>query len=197
MTDDNDQTAADAATGAGAEQGERRFRVQKLFLKDVSFESPAAPGVFSSDSDLSPKISLQLNTENRRVGDNIWEVVLIVTVTSADEERTVYLAEVRQAGLFEIAGFPDMDQAHAIGSYCPSILFPYAREVVAGLVQKGGFPQLTLQPINFDALFARELEKQRNQQAEADSDGTGEEAADGPGSGPDSGPDSGDEAVDR
>lgn len=191
MTDENDPTDAEAASGSrsasgdGAEQSERRFRVQKLFLKDVSFESPAAPGVFSSDSDLTPKISLQLNTENRQVGDDLWEVVLIVTATSADDERTVYLAEVRQAGLFEIAGFPDMDHAHAIGSYCPSILFPYAREVVAGLVQKGGFPQLTLQPINFDALFARELDKQRRQQGEGEADAADGESA------------SADEAVDR
>lgn len=186
MSDDNDQSAPGGAPGARSSDGsastgesdQRRFRVQKLFLKDVSFESPAAPGVFSSDSDLSPKISLQLNTENREVGENLWEVVLIVTVTSADDERTVYLAEVRQAGLFEISGFPDMDHAHAIGSYCPSILFPYAREVVSGMVQKGGFPQLTLQPINFDALFARELEKQRRQQADATSDVSADAAAD-------------------
>jgi len=174
MTDDNDSTAADdeqagsAAAGDGdatADAGQRVFRIRKLYLKDVSFESPAAPGIFSGDSKAQPRISLQLNTENQQVGEHLYEVVLITTVTAADDDATAYLVEVRQAGLFEIDGFADIDHAHAIGSYCPSILFPYAREVVASLVQKGGFPQLALQPINFDAVFAQQLEKYKQDQA--------------------------------
>lgn len=179
MTEDQDPQ--DAATNgddaASAGEGSRRFGVQKLYLKDLSFESPAAPGVFSRDSSIEPKVSLQLNTESRRVGEDLYEVVLIVTVTSADDQQTAFLVEVKQAGLFEIGGFADMDHAHAIGSYCPGILFPFAREVVAGLVQKGGFPQVLLQPINFDALFAQQMEKR---QREAES-GEARQATDGDG----------------
>ena len=193
MSQDQDQPDTDAPapgeqTGSGAaatgaatagDGSERRFRIQKLFLKDVSFESPAAPGIFSRDSDVQPKVTMQLNTENRQVGENLYEIVLGVTVTSADDEHTAFLVEVKQAGLFEISGFPDVEHAHAIGSYCPSILFPFAREVVAGLVQKGGFPQVSLQPVNFDALFAQQLqkEKQRREQAAGEGDAATDTAA--------------------
>ncbi len=171
----------DAAAGATGDGSERRFRIQKLFLKDVSFESPASPGIFSRDSEIQPKVSMQLNTENRRVGEDLYEIVLGVTVTSADDEQTAFLVEVKQGGLFEISGFPDMEHAHAIGSYCPSILFPFAREVVAGLVQKGGFPQVSLQPVNFDALFAQQLqrEKQRREQEGGADAAAADTAADG------------------
>lgn len=169
--------ADDGATAGGDRNQPGTFRIRKVYLKDVSFESPAAPGIFASDGGAEARINLQLNTESRQVGENLYEVVLVVTVTSADDERTVYLVEVRQAGLFEVAGFPAPDQARVIGSYCPGILFPYARETVAGLVEKGGFPQLALQPINFDALFAQQLQKQQQDSAEpsgqpADGDGS-------------------------
>jgi len=171
----------DAAQGAaGAAQGEagqRRFRIQKIYVKDVSFESPAAPGIFSRDNTMEPKINLQLNTESRQVGEHLYEITLIVTVTSADDDRTAFLVEVKQSGLFEVAGFADLDHAHALGSYCPSILFPYAREVVSGLVQKGGFPQLALQPINFDALFAQQLQKQQQEAGQTDEAGEAATAA--------------------
>jgi preprotein translocase subunit SecB len=188
MTDEQDNQgttpdpkgATGGATGdnaaADAQSGQRRFLIQKIYLKDVSFESPAAPGIFSRDNTMEPKISLQLNTESRQVGENLHEITLIVTVTSADDDRTAFLVEVKQAGLFEVSGFADLDHAHALGSYCPSILFPYAREVIAGLVQKGGFPQLALQPINFDALFAQQMQKQR-QQAGQGADGQGADQA--------------------
>lgn len=167
-TDSTDTTAADAAGSADArtEREQRRFRVQKLYIKDLSFESPAAPGIFSRDSSVDPKVSMQLDTESHPVGEDLHEVVLTVNVTSADDERTVFLVELKQAGVFEIAGFSEMDHAHALGSYCPGILFPFAREVIAGLVQKGGFPQVLLQPINFDAIFAQRME-QRQQQAQS------------------------------
>lgn len=191
MTDESDQPGdqpADPQGGAASEpaaratgaDSARRFRIQKVFVKDVSFESPAAPGIFSASSDFDPRISLQLNSEQRRIGEDLYEVTLIVTVTSADDDTTAFLVEIKQAGLFEIAGLSDADRAHALGSYCPGILFPYARELVASLVLKGGFPHLALQPVNFDLLFARQVERTRRERAEragADGGDSGGEGA--------------------
>ena len=142
---------------------QRRFQIQKLYLKDVSFESPAAPGIFSSDSDWQPGISLQLNTEQQQCGENLYEVVLTVTVSATQGERTAFLVEIKQAGLFHVAGIEGDAMAHLLGSYCPGVLFPYAREVVSDLVQKGGLPPLLLQPINFDALYAQRRQEQAEQ----------------------------------
>ena len=142
---------------------QRRFQIQKLYLKDVSFESPAAPGIFSADSDWQPGISLQLNSEQQQCGDNLYEVVLTVTVSATQGERTAFLVEIKQAGLFHVAGIEGDAMAHLLGSYCPGVLFPYAREVVSDLVQKGGLPPLLLQPINFDALYAQRRQEQAEQ----------------------------------
>ena len=142
---------------------QRRFQIQKLYVKDVSFESPAAPGIFSSDSDWQPGISLQLNSEQQQCGDNLYEVVLTVTVSATEGERTAFLVEIKQAGLFHVAGIEGDALAHLLGSYCPGVLFPYAREVVSDLVQKGGLPPLLLQPINFDALYAQRRQEQAEQ----------------------------------
>ena len=155
---------------SGTEQadGERRYQIQKLYLKDVSFESPAAPGIFSADSDLQPSINFQLDTEHSQVGDSLYEVVLGVTVTATHGERTVFLVELKQAGLFRIAGFEEQDFYHMLGSYCPGILYPYACAAVADLVQKGGLPQVILQPINFDVLFAQERARKQQEAAGPD-----------------------------
>lgn len=158
---------------AGADSG-RRFQIQKLYLKDVSFESPAAPGIFGSGSDWQPQISFQLNTEHNQVGDTLHEIVLGVTVTAQHGERTAFLVELKQAGLFDIAGFEAEEFEHMLGSYCPGILYPYARAAVGDLVQKGGLPQLVLQPINFDVVYAQ----QRARQQGADGDAPGGAAAD-------------------
>ncbi len=162
----DEQQSAQDGDGAAADAGGRRFRVQKVYLKDVSFESPAAPGIFSADSDWQPSINFQLNTEHSQVGDTLYEVVLGVTVTATHGERTVFLVELKQAGLFDVSGFDDDGFYHVLGSYCPGILYPYVRAAVADLVQKGGLPQVILQPVNFDAVFAQE--RARQQQAAAD-----------------------------
>lgn len=151
----------------GTRAAERRIQISRLYLKDVSFESPAAPSIFSDDVDLRPQVNLQLNTETRRVGEDLYDVVLVVTVTGVDDERTVFLVEVKQAGLFVLAGYSEQETEQLVGTYCPTVLFPYAREVITDLVAKGGLPQLVLQPINFDALYAR----QQQEQGAAASDG--------------------------
>jgi len=158
MTDESSDNPGDQA--AGSDQ-QRRVQIHKLYLKDTSFESPAAPGIFSAGSDFQPQVELQLNTESQSVGEGLYEVVLIVTVTGKDDERTVFLVEIKQAGLFDIAGFANADHNQLLGAQCPNILFPFAREAIAELVQRGALPQLVLQPINFDAVYAQQLEQRR------------------------------------
>jgi preprotein translocase subunit SecB len=156
---DTEAQAGAGDEGAAGQEG-RRMQIEKVYLKDVSFESPAAPGLFSAASTLQPQVSLQLNTETQQVGDTLYDLTLVVTVTGTAEERTIFLVEVKQAGLFRIEGFEEEQRAQLLGAYCPSILFPFAREVVADLVQKGGLPQLVLQPINFEALYAQHQRQQ-------------------------------------
>ncbi len=147
-----------ATSEADAQQN---FRIQKVYVKDVSFESPNTPGLFLEQSDWSPTVNLQLNSESRVVGNDLYETVLTVTVTVKSGEKTAYLVEVKQAGLFVVKGFDETNRGGLLGSYCPNILFPFAREVVADLVVKGGYPQLLLEPINFDALYAQHMQQSK------------------------------------
>lgn len=139
---------------------QKNFVIQKLYLKDVSFESPNAPGVFS-EQDWQPEINVQLNTESNTLGDNVVEVVLKITVTAKQEEKTAFLVELHQAGVFTVEGFNDEEKGGMLGSYCPNVLFPFAREAISELVSKGGFPQLLLAPVNFDALYQQHLQQQQ------------------------------------
>ncbi|HHO60030.1 MAG TPA: protein-export chaperone SecB [Thiotrichales bacterium] len=140
----------------------QQFAIQKIYLKDVSLESPNSPKVFT-DGEWKPEINVQINTANQSVGENLYEVVLTITVTAKQGDSTAFLVEVKQAGVFTIAGFTEENQTGMIGAYCPEALFPFAREAISELVSKGGFPQLLLAPVNFNALFAQ----QQQQQAEA------------------------------
>jgi preprotein translocase subunit SecB len=142
---------------------EKRISIAKIYVKDFSFESPQAPQVFKS-GEWSPKTDLNLRSAHTPVEDNHHEVVLTITVEAKDKDNSVFLIELHQAGLFEIAGYEDEEFKAIIGSFCPNILFPYARESIASIVQKGGFPEFVLQPINFDALYMQS----RKQLADAD-----------------------------
>ena len=102
------------------------------------------------------------------LSEGVHEVVLSVTVTAKIGEKTAYLVEVQQAGIFTIIGFAENEQAHMVGSFCPNILFPYAREAISDIVNKGGFPQLLLAPVNFDALYAQHLQNQQNKNEDPD-----------------------------
>jgi preprotein translocase subunit SecB len=132
--------------------------LQKIYVKDVSFEAPNAPQIFQEVSEINEAPQVQLNLTQRAtgLGNDLYEVVLSLTLTCTVNDRTAYLAEVHQAGLFGIAGFSEADHAGIIGSYCPNLLFPYARQVISALVQEGGFPPFLLQPINFEALYAEQ-----------------------------------------
>ncbi len=147
----------------GHNAGDAKFALQRIYVKDSSFESPRAPHSFRQE--WKPKVNMELNTKQERVDDQHYEVTLIVTITATnDNEETLYLAEVQQAGIFLIAGMGDDDLSHTLGSFCPSVLFPYARETIDGMVTKGSFPPLMLAPVNFDALYAEALKRQREGQ---------------------------------
>lgn len=140
-----------AATGPEQPQGE--FGIQKVYVKDLSFETPHSPGIFTEE--WKPTVNLQMSSHAQKVSETSHEVVLTVTVTVKFEEKTVYLAEVQQAGIFHINGFPDEAIKHMLGTMCPNILFPFARELISDLATRGGFPQLLLAPVNFEALYAQ------------------------------------------
>ncbi len=133
---------------------ERRISIQKIYLKDFSFESPQTPQVFAQ-AKWEPKTNLNLRSTHSAGQEGLHEVVLTITVETKQDERTVFLIELQQAGLFFINGYSDEEFAAVVGSFCPNVLFPYARESIASMVAKGGFPELLLQPINFDALYAQ------------------------------------------
>ncbi|PWV64834.1 protein-export chaperone SecB [Plasticicumulans acidivorans] len=138
---------------------QQHFDIQKIYLKDLSFETPHSPMIFTEQ--WSGESQLQLNNESTQLAENIHEVVLTLTVTTKNGDKTAYLCEVKQAGIFTIAGFAPEQLAAMLGAYCPNVLFPFGREMVSSLVQKGGFPPLILAPVNFDALYMQHLQAQQ------------------------------------
>jgi preprotein translocase subunit SecB len=135
------------------QQNEKQFVVHRIYTKDVSYESPNSPDIFRQE--WKPNHELNLNTKVNKLAADAFEVVLSVTVTTKIADKTALIAEVHLAGLFGVRGFPEPELSPLLGAYCPNLLFPYAREVVSDLVTKGSFPQLVLQPVNFDALFVQ------------------------------------------
>jgi preprotein translocase subunit SecB len=146
------------------QQAERQFTLQKIYVKDVSFETPHSPEVFTLKWE--PKVDFNLASNAKQLQEGLFEVSLTVTLTVKVEDKTAYLVEIGQAGIFSAVGFTEQEFGHLLGSYCPSVLFPYARETVSDLVSKGGFPPMLLAPVNFDALYMQHLQ-QAQQQAEA------------------------------
>jgi len=162
MTEEQTPEAA-----AEEESQQAQFQLQKLYMKDVSFELPNAPQIFQDDGQVEIKMNLAQRVEN--LADGVHEVVLTVTVTANLAEKTAYLAEVQQAGIFAISGLNEQATHAAVNTLCPHTLFPYARRAITDLVSDGGFPPLVLQPINFDQIYA-----QRMQEAQAQSNGAGD-----------------------
>lgn len=146
---------------------EKRLSVIKVYVKDFSFESPQTPGIFNTQ-EWSPNTNLNLRSSHTPVSDTTHEVVLTITVDTKtkEDDKTIFLIELQQAGLFEIGGYAKEEMGALIGSFCPNVLFPYARESIASTVQKGGFPEFVLQPINFDALYQQSLQQQAEGAAE-------------------------------
>lgn len=137
------------------------FGIEKIYVKDLSLEIPNAPQIFLQRE--TPKVSIELQNAVKPVDAGVYEVVITVTVTSKIEDKTVFLVEVAQAGIFQIRNVPEENVEGILGVTCPNILFPYAREAVSDLVTRAGFPPVLLSPINFDALFLQQKQHQAEQ----------------------------------
>jgi preprotein translocase subunit SecB len=146
------------------QRSETQFVIQRIYTKDVSFETNNVPEIFTKQ--FQPAMNVELNSSSQVLNENVFEVALRVTVTMKSQDEVVYICEVTQAGIFSVVGFNDAQLQHCLGAYCPNILFPYARETISGLVSKGTFPPVNLEPVNFDVLFMNYLQQQQ-QQAEA------------------------------
>lgn len=146
------------------EQTQQQFALQRIYVKDVSFETPQGHEVFRQQ--WKPRVNLEMNTRQNRIDDNNFEVVLTLSVTASVEEKTAFLAEVQQAGIFFVNGLPEAQLRQVLGTVCPNILFPYAREAVDNLVVRGSFPPLMLAPVNFDALYQQALQQAQNKAQE-------------------------------
>ncbi|NVK56313.1 MAG: protein-export chaperone SecB [Alteromonadaceae bacterium] len=155
MSDENQTNQENAA--AGEQPQAPQFNIQRIYTKDISFESPNAPAIFTKE--WKPEIKLDIDTATEKLDGNLFEVVLSVTVTASMGEETAFLCEVQQAGIFMVGDMPDQNKAHMLGSFCPNTLFPYARETISNLVNRGTFPPLNLAPVNFDAIFAAYMQK--------------------------------------
>ncbi len=159
MSDEGAQPQAESG-----DNNQAQVRLERMYLKDASFESPNSPSVFQSE--WQPEIDLQVNTRSEQVVPSLFEVVITVTVTAKLGEKTAFITEVQYAGLFRLGGLPD-DLAHrTLGTFCPNTLFPYVREAVDSLVVSGGFPPLRLMPINFEMAYEQAL-RQAQEQAQA------------------------------
>jgi preprotein translocase subunit SecB len=150
------------------EADKAQFAIQRIYLKDLSFETPQGAAAFQKQ--WKPKVNQDLNTKTVKIDEGVVEVSLRVTITMTDGDDTIYLVEAEQAGLFTIQGFNDEQMPQVLNTTCPSILFPYLRETLDNIITKGSFPALMLPPINFDALFASAV-----QQAAAQADGNGDD----------------------
>ncbi|WP_447938201.1 protein-export chaperone SecB [Pseudoxanthomonas mexicana] len=160
MSDETTNGAIASAEAAGP-----AFTVEKIYVKDVSFEVPGAPAIYTEN--VQPELQLNLNQRVQRLGENAFEVVLGVTLTCKAGDKTAYVAEVQQAGIFGLMGLDPQAVDVLLGTQCPNILFPYVRQIVSDLVQAGGFPPFFLQPINFEALYAESLRQRAAQGGDA------------------------------
>ncbi len=140
------------------QQPQQVFEVQRIYLKDLSFESPTSPAVFTRE--FKPEAGIELHTGHRVLGEDVYEVEVKITLTVKSGDAVAYLVEVKEAGIFLVKGYPQQQFGQLLGAYCPNMLFPFIREVVSDVVIKGGFPQQLLAPINFDALYAQHLQEQ-------------------------------------
>ncbi|AKO45135.1 protein-export chaperone SecB [[Haemophilus] ducreyi] len=162
MSEENQVAATEAE-----EQTPFELQIQRIYIKDVSFEAPNLPTIFHQE--WKPQLGFELDTETVKLADDLYEVILHINVSTTLEDSgdTAFICEVKQAGVFTIKGLEDIQLAHCLASQCPSVLYPYARELIASLVNRGTFPALNLSPVNFDALFVDYLQRQEQEAAEA------------------------------
>ena len=171
MSDETQNGAAGAAQAADAPQPQGpSFTVEKLYVKDLSFEAPNAPQVFNEQG--QPDLQMKLSQKVNRLGEAAFEVSLGITITCTVNGKSAYLAEVEQAGVFGLAGFDEQVLDAMLGTQCPNILYPYATAAIGQLITSGGFPPFPMQPINFDALYGENLRQRGEQMAQEQADGT-------------------------
>lgn len=142
-----------------------QFNIQKLYVKDVSFEAPNTPMIFNEQG--NPDLNLNLSQKVGKLAEGVFEVVLGINLTCKIGEKTVYIVELEQAGIFGLTGFDERNLDFMLGTYCPNVLFPYARQVASELIAQGGFPPFYLQPINFEGIYAESL-RRRSEQLKAE-----------------------------
>lgn len=153
----------EANTNTRSGDGQQQFIIQKVYLKDASLEIPNSPEIFRAE--WRPQADVKLDTEHRLLDENAYEVIITATVTTKLDGKTAYLCEVHMAGIFTIAGFDSKTLAGLLGSYCPTILFPYTREAISDFTNRSGFPAMVLAPVNFDVVYAQKLAEQQDRQA--------------------------------
>lgn len=170
MADEQQTEAAGAA-----EQAQQQFVLQRVYLKDLSFESPGGPNIFRKE--YKPQVNVDLRTKSSNIEGDNYEIVLTITITAKLEEETAFLCEVQQAGIFFVSGIEGEELRRILAIYCPNVLFPYARETIDNVVTKGTFPALMLAQINFEGLYAQALQQAQQQAAEGGAPAEGEEAA--------------------
>jgi preprotein translocase subunit SecB len=139
------------------------FGIEKIYVKDLSLEIPHAPDVFLAGE--QPQVEVQLHNEGAAVGEGLYQVVLTITVTAKAGEKTMFLVEVAQAGIFQVRNLPEADLQPLLATACPNILFPYARETVSDVISRAGFPPVYLAPVNFDAIYLQRLQQAQEQAA--------------------------------
>jgi len=161
-----EEQQANGAATAEEQQQKQAFAIQRIYTKDISFETPNSPEIFRKE--WKPELKLDVNVKNKDLGDNLYEVCLTLTATNKVGDDVAFLCEVHQAGIFMIsAELEEAQRAQILGAYCPNLLFPYARECVTSLVSRATFPQLNLAPVNFDAIFASHMQQRSQQQQDA------------------------------
>jgi len=157
----------EAEQKAAAEQAAQpQFALQRIYVKDISFESPNAPDVFQAA--WKPQINMDLNTASNKVSDTQFEVTISLSITAKVDEKVAFIVEVQQAGIFHISGIEGQQLAQTLGAFCPNVLFPYAREAVDSMVNKGSFPSLMLAPVNFDAIYAEAIKRKQEEAQKAE-----------------------------
>jgi preprotein translocase subunit SecB len=140
-----------------AEASQPTFQIEKIYIKDISLEIPNAPQIFMQTD--APQLEVQVNNEAVQFADGFYECVVTVTVTAKAGEKTLFLAEAAQAGIFSIQGIADADLDSLLGIACPTILYPYVREAISDLITRGGFPPVLLAPVSFEALYAQRVQQ--------------------------------------
>jgi len=165
-TNKTDKTTTAGTTGTSTPPtGQAEFGIKGIYIRDASFEAPHPPEV--NFTEWKPEVKFELNTQARKMEDDDFEVILKMTVTVKQDKKVCFLTEIQQAGLFTLRGFNDEQRGQMLGSFCPNVLYPYARESISNMATRGGYPPLYLAPVNFDALYADHLNRMKQGGAQA------------------------------